>query len=416
MTLASRRARVARSVPLMAALVLATAPLEAEKSPLVKGPVEETGALDGARFHIAIPQNWNGGLVMYMHGYSPPESRYPPFPGEEGYTPRPPGTTIEFPAAALRFGYAVARSAYSRQGMALEEGVTETDALRSYFQRKYGKTYPTLIAGGHNGGLMAYDAIERYADHYDGGLAIGGIGGPKLEWLKERAFDLRVLFDYLYPETPGSVVEFPEGQTWRNFRPQLEAIIARDPDRARPLLDLYDLSSNADLARCVNLYTSILGDLYQNRARGNAFDNTNTVYTGFPDDGAVNRGVERYQSDPEAVAYVKEWNSPTCRLRKPMLAVNALRDPVVPVRDQQRYAEMCEREGRSHLFVQTWMDQASPAPSDEGMAYLLGALTDWVVKGTRPTPGELPQPKRSGGASQSARLAATSKRPRSSSR
>jgi pimeloyl-ACP methyl ester carboxylesterase len=354
----------------------------------VEGPAEETGVLDGARFYIVIPEDWNGGLVMYMHGYLPPEIEHPPFPGEEGAGGG--GIRgIQLPEVAVELGYAVARSAYSRQGFAMEEGVTETDALREYFQEKYGATYPTIIAGGHNGGLMTYDAIERFADHYDGALAIGGIGAPKLEWLKERAFDMRVLFDHLYPKTPGSVVEFPEGQTWSSFRPQLMEIIAEDPERAAPLLRLYDLESNADLARCVNLYTSILGDLYTNRAGGNAFDNTNTVYTGFPDDAEVNRGVERYTSDPEAVAYVREWNTPRCRITKPVIGVNGLDDPVVPVSSQRRYAEMCEREGTSGLFVQLWMDQASPSPSNEGMAFLLTALADWIQGGKRPERGEL---------------------------
>jgi hypothetical protein len=354
------------------------------------GPVNETGELGGARYYIVIPESWNGGLVMYMHGYLPPEIAHPPFPGEENYSAEGGRIRgIQLPEVAVELGYAVARSAYSRQGFAMEEGVKETDALREYFQQKYGATYPTIIAGGHNGGLMTYDAIERYADHYDGALAIGGMGAPKLEWLKERAFDMRVLFDYLYPETPGSVVEFPEGQTWRSFRPQLEEVVAKDPDRATPLLQLYHLKNTAELARCVNLYTSILGDLHTNRAGGNAFDNTNTVYYGFPDKAKVNREVDRYESDPEAVAYVKEWNSPTCRITKPVIGVNALHDAVVPVQSQRLYAEMCEREGRSQLFVQLWMDQASPAPSDEGMAFLLTALADWIKEGRRPEPGEL---------------------------
>jgi pimeloyl-ACP methyl ester carboxylesterase len=368
--------------------ILIAATVCAEEPSRVKGPIAETGEIDGARFHITIPENWHGGLVMYMHGYMPPEMVYPPFPGEEGYSA---GSRrgIQLPGIAGQLGYAVARSAYSRQGFAMEEGVQETDALREYFQQKYGKTFPTIISGGHNGGLMTYDAIERYADHYDGALAIGGVGAPKLEWVKERAFDMRVLFDYLYPETPGSVVEFPEGQTWSSFRPQLAEIVAKDPDRARPLVQLYHLKNNAELVRCVNLYTSILGDLYNNRAGGNAFDNTNTVYHGFEDNAKVNRGVRRYESDPEAVAYVKEWNTPTCRITRPVIGVNALHDAVVPVQDQKEYAEMCEREGTSQLFVQLWMDQASPAPSDEGMAFLITALAEWITTGTRPEPGEL---------------------------
>ena len=34
-------------------------------------PKVELGEINGAKFRIDIPPNWNGGLVMYCHGYSP---------------------------------------------------------------------------------------------------------------------------------------------------------------------------------------------------------------------------------------------------------------------------------------------------------------------------------------------------------
>ena len=34
-------------------------------------PKTEIGEINGAKFRIDIPDNWNGGLVMYCHGYSP---------------------------------------------------------------------------------------------------------------------------------------------------------------------------------------------------------------------------------------------------------------------------------------------------------------------------------------------------------
>src|SRR6267143_121874 len=34
-------------------------------------PKKETGEINGARFRIDVPEKWNGGLVMYCHGYSP---------------------------------------------------------------------------------------------------------------------------------------------------------------------------------------------------------------------------------------------------------------------------------------------------------------------------------------------------------
>ena len=39
-------------------------------------PKTEIGEINGAKFRIDIPDNWNGGLVMYCHGYSPVAGAY----------------------------------------------------------------------------------------------------------------------------------------------------------------------------------------------------------------------------------------------------------------------------------------------------------------------------------------------------
>ena len=41
-------------------------------------PRTETGEIDGAKFRIDVPENWNGGLVMYCHGYNPKPVSYVP--------------------------------------------------------------------------------------------------------------------------------------------------------------------------------------------------------------------------------------------------------------------------------------------------------------------------------------------------
>src|SRR2546422_3580720 len=36
----------------------------------------ETGEINGAKFRIDMPEKWNGGLVVYCHGYSPKPGSY----------------------------------------------------------------------------------------------------------------------------------------------------------------------------------------------------------------------------------------------------------------------------------------------------------------------------------------------------
>ena len=96
------------------------------------GPITEEGEIAGAPFRIDIPENWNGGLIMYAHGYQVKGSagRY----------------NLSMTGVGGRMGYAVAQSQYSDQGWAAREGVLDTEALRRYFVATYGATQPTIIA------------------------------------------------------------------------------------------------------------------------------------------------------------------------------------------------------------------------------------------------------------------------------
>jgi len=351
-----------------------------------QGPVKETGEINGARFRIDIPDKWNGGLILWAHGYSPPETPYH-IAGEEGV--RNAGAQLIPVLGAM--GYALAQSAYSVQGLAIREGVLETEALRQYFVRKYGKTYPTIFAGAHGGGLITYAATEKFPEAYDGFVAFGGIPLPELEWVKERMFDMRLLFDYYLPGLPGSVVAFPDDETWASVRVQAKKLVDEHPERAKDLLRMYNLRNTDELWRCMGLYTSILKDLNRNRAHGNAFDNRNTIYRGSSDDAKLNREIPRYKSDPKAVEYMRQWATRSCQISSPVLAINSLFDPVVPSQDTHFFDEACNRAGKTDLFVQMWMNMTgeSPTPSAGGFSLIFKMMDEWIRKGKRPASGEL---------------------------
>ncbi len=71
-------------------------------------PKTETGELNGAAFKIEVPEKWNGGLVMYVHGYSAVPIRYD--------NPKPNPVLGAF----LEEGYAVAQSGYKAGGWAIQ--------------------------------------------------------------------------------------------------------------------------------------------------------------------------------------------------------------------------------------------------------------------------------------------------------
>lgn len=376
-----------RRLQLIAGLIVALgAVATAQEKP--KLPLVEKGEINGARFRIDIPEKWNGGLVVWIHGYRPAglPPRLPGDSAEGGQSAISPGETAA--QIALGLGYAVAQSAFRIQGLALREGAEDSEALRQYFKRKYGKTYPTIVAGNHMGGMITYDVIERFPGSYDGALPMGGTAEPKLELMKSRMFDLRLLFDHFIPGLPGSAVEFPSSLTHAGIMAQAKELMKQKPAETKMLLQIFGIRDEEGMARTLATYTLVLRDA-QDRAKGNAFDNRNTYYKGSADDLKLNREIKRYQGEARAVEYVRQLSAPSGRITKPVLALNPNGDPVVPIESTHYYDTATQRAGASHLFVQMWVESQWAVYKPEEIRRALELLAEWIKDGKRPTPGEL---------------------------
>jgi hypothetical protein len=97
----------------------------------------DLGEINSAEYKIYIPKDWNKGLVMYAHGYEEI--------GEESEIIS--DEVDEFMEVFTSRGFAFAASAYKRQGLVIKDGIDDTEALRSYFEMKYGKPELCLITG-----------------------------------------------------------------------------------------------------------------------------------------------------------------------------------------------------------------------------------------------------------------------------
>jgi hypothetical protein len=224
-----------------------------------------------------------------------------------------------------------------------------------------------------------------------------------LKFLKERLFDMRLLFDYYFPGLPGSVVEFPETEYTKagfpvGFREKVKELIEVNPDRLENFLMTSNFGKVRDkagrqgdvqawIAGCLDLYTEILRNLKE-RAGGNAFDNRNTAYSGSKDDGRLNREIPRFSSDQQAVAYLRNWNTPSGRIRQPVLAASPLGDPIIPIHSTKYFGALTEINGTSDLYVHLYIDRISAGFNAQEMSELLQILYRWIVRGDRPEPGE----------------------------
>ncbi len=342
-------------------------------------PRRELGSINGASFRIDIPERWNGGLVMYCHGYAAKpvtlDDRKP----------------TDIHSVFLDAGFAVAQSGYAAGGWAIQEAVEDTEALRRYFTGKYGVPKQIFVTGHSMGGFLTMALMEKFPNSYDGGLALCGPLAPASYFMLRGSFDSRVVFDYYFPGALPSPVRIPtDFDLTKQRETEIEKLLNGKPREAEMVRRYIGLRTNADLAHSVIFATYVLKEI-ERRAGGNPFDNRDTIYSGTGDDNALNDAVQRYTAEPRAAEYVRTYYTPTGHISKPMLAIHTTYDPVVPVWIPNVYPALAREARNPELFVQQYVKHdghcnINAAETGAGFSELL----TWVRDGKRPTPGLTP--------------------------
>lgn len=132
---------------------------------------------------------------------------------------------------------------------------------------------------------------------------------------------------------------------------------------------------------------TFLEDLLR-RTHGHAmFDNTATVYTGSQSDAALNAGVGRFQSTPDATNYWEHYYQPDGNLTMPVLTLHTTRDPLVQFAQEPVYASIVAAQGASHRLVQRAFDRFGHCrfTLDEQVTALKD-LVAWAEQGVKPVP------------------------------
>src|SRR6266542_3704831 len=150
---------------------------------------------------ICIPPNWNGRLVIYAHGFVPPQAPLE-LPSDE--LTLADGTFV--PNLFLSQGFAFATSSFHKNGVAIEQGAEDLNKLLEYFKKIVPPHSLTkvFITGASEGGLITLLLLERYPGKYDAGLALCAPVGGSPDLIR-YTYDFRVVFDYFFP----TVFTFP---------------------------------------------------------------------------------------------------------------------------------------------------------------------------------------------------------------
>jgi hypothetical protein len=135
-----------------------------------------TGVLNGAAYEILLPEEWNGTLVLYSHGY---RSAQPVPPNFEPVSTQPepaPGWAsgnTQVGQALLDQGFALAGSAFASNGWAVADGVTAGADLIDFFTEEIAEPQRVLAWGDSLGGLITA-VLAQQNPNIDGALPMCG--------------------------------------------------------------------------------------------------------------------------------------------------------------------------------------------------------------------------------------------------
>lgn len=331
-------------------------------------PGEATGTLGGAAYRFEVPANWNGELVLYLHGYEP------------SGTPRSfPLLQDDFDRSLLAQGFAVARSAYRTQGWAVAEAMEDNERLRQHVLRQLPGVRHTWLIGHSMGGHVVLATLERHGEAYAGGLSLCGVNAPTGEVMRDGVLAPLVVAEALLP---GLFGEFAGGLADPEAPPMVEeALIERELQRDRALAEKIGRAfgiRREDLAGALMLRYLVLRELIP-RSGGFPLDNREVRYAERIDVPDIDSRVRRYRPDPVAAAYVRQHFELQGKPDAPVVILSNVYDPTVPEPFASRYVALAERAGRSQrVHVQPPEGEGHCAFDITAVDRAFKTLRDWA--------------------------------------
>jgi pimeloyl-ACP methyl ester carboxylesterase len=363
------------TIKIISFLILSTA---------VYGQSSEEGEINGAPYQIIIPENWNKGLVMYAHGYEETdEYKGEDEAGEElegSESEEDGGNEEEFHDIFTNRGYAVAFSEFRKKGVVVKEGIEDTEALRAYFEMKYGKPEISIMTGHSMGGIISIATIEKYSNEYDGAMPLCGWLAP-FSLLSKRFLDMLVTFDYFFADNSGELVTGKELVSYE----KIEALIAVGNEHFINTYCEHFRIKAGDLADVIYFGQITLKETAKNRG-GLAIGNLQTIYDGFGfQDDEINRKIRRYAADPYTAEHFINYNTTTGKIADPVLALHTTYDELIPASNYDVYEQLINYQNSSELYQQRYVVRDGHCNfTNEEVGDTFDQLIKWISTGQKP--------------------------------
>ncbi|MGI9196266.1 MAG: hypothetical protein ACR2KE_02280 [Candidatus Nanopelagicales bacterium] len=407
-----------------------------------------TGTLDGAAYEIVMPTTWNGTLLLYSHGYRPAQPFPPNFDPVSTTPVAVPGWDSNDKAlgeALLAKGYALAGSAYSANGWAVEEGVKAGEDLYAFFAANVGTPNRVYVWGDSLGGLITETLSEKHPEWVSGAAPLCGVMAglePNIGVALDAVYGVQQL---IYPEMKISdYASYEEAvQAWQGAASRLiDSAKKQDTEAIGKILtiaaivdapnqtytyDGHDIVSTVSgtieaLLTAVAYGTVGRYDIDQ-RYGGSVVGNEETDYAArisedektlidaIGGEGAADANAAildagaRVAADPTAkAAAIERGGNPSGAIQVPTITMHTKADPLVIVQNQSffrdRYQSQLAQGNVKAELVQLYTIAPAEYSPEEGAPYgaghcnftlqsrvaVIDLLDEWVRNGVYPGP------------------------------
>ena len=360
-----------------------------------------------ASYVIEVPDNWNGTLVMYAHGYAGTG---------ENLTVSPPSIR----AYLVAQGYAWAASSYSANYYDVRAGVEDTNALALAFGTLTGGRYAApgkyLMMGGSMGGHVAGAAVEketlanaRSRVNYAASLALCGVMDQDYEfqWLGDYTLAAAQLaglgpqrypqsdYQALLPDIKAALFSDTSAALWQENGAQgtkLRELARRLTGGDRPVFELGFRTAGTQNAVFTTggsdgtLNGILTKNLYGNVGRTYRWTDGATptaAETSF--NAAVLRVTADTDPNPARQGGLRWLPRVNGDFGVPVLTLHTLGDFYVPFAHQQRYRRAAEARGNGGRLVQRAIRAAGHCEfTGAEVVQAFSDLVTWEKTGQKP--------------------------------
>ncbi len=349
------------------------------------------GKYDGGLYRIEIPDQWNGDLVLFAHGFVSNA-------GQNGSMLRV--GNHRFRDHVVKSGYAWAASSYRCNGYVPGQGLVDTMALSDLFKEKSGGRAPTrtFLTGESMGGHVTLLGMQEFPTAFAGGLAMCPAGPELFDYYSAMSAAAEVV----------SGVQF-HAESLQQDLAKMSETFGKPPDYTEKGRQMASIEINVSggprpfameglASRFVaNYATSVAALLGSTTPSNRAVDTAHIKYSigeGFgltPD--ALNAKARRKTGDPamrNATGPFEEIVPFDGKIERPTMTMHGTGDLFVPIFLEQTLKRAVRASSNEKLLTQRiYRIGAHCQFSQQEMTKAFDDLVAWVKTGAKPQGDEV---------------------------